>query len=162
MLLQDQVSHEKICIQKYTNYANQTQDPQLKQLFQTYAQEEQEHLNTLDQILAGTVPNLQQQQAQQQQAEQQAQQQMQQPAGQQSAVQAATGGQAGMDRQQDKDLCSDLLMTEKYMSDTYDTAIFEFTDSNVRQVLNHIQKEEQQHGEGIFNYMQSHGMYNPQ
>ncbi|HBI27857.1 MAG TPA: spore coat protein, partial [Peptococcaceae bacterium] len=28
--------------------------------------------------------------------------------------------------------------------------------------LNHIQKEEQQHGEGIFNYMNVHGMYNPQ
>ncbi|HHW60872.1 MAG TPA: spore coat protein, partial [Syntrophomonadaceae bacterium] len=31
-----------------------------------------------------------------------------------------------------------------------------------RQVLNHIQKEEQQHGEGIFNYMQNNGMYNLQ
>ncbi|MGB4432257.1 MAG: spore coat protein, partial [Limnochordia bacterium] len=28
-------------------------------------------------------------------------------------------------------------------------------------VLNHIQKEEPEHGEGIFNYMQSKGMYNP-
>jgi spore coat protein CotF len=52
-------------------------------------------------------------------------------------------------------------MTEKYVSGTYDTAIFEFTDSNIRQILNHIQKEEQQHGEGIFQYMQSHGLYNP-
>ncbi len=51
-------------------------------------------------------------------------------------------------------------MTEKYVSSTYDTAIFEQADSNVRQVLNHIQKEEQGHGEGIFKYMQSKGMYN--
>jgi spore coat protein CotF len=58
-------------------------------------------------------------------------------------------------------LLNDLLMTEKYVSGTYDTAIFEFTDSNIRQILNHIQKEEQQHGEGIFQYMQSHGLYNP-
>ena len=73
-----------------------------------------------------------------------------------------SGAQAGMTGQNDQNLCNDLLMTEKYVSNTYDTAIFEFTDSNIRQVLNHIQKEEQQHGEGIFNYMQSHGMYNPQ
>jgi spore coat protein CotF len=53
-------------------------------------------------------------------------------------------------------------MTEKYVSGTYDTAIFEFTNTAMRQALNHIQKEEQQHGEGIFNYMQSRGMYNPQ
>jgi spore coat protein CotF len=35
------------------------------------------------------------------------------------------------------------------------------TDANIRQALNHIQKEEQQHGEGIFNYMQSKGYYQP-
>ena len=53
-------------------------------------------------------------------------------------------------------------MTEKYVSDSYNTAIFEFQDTNMRQALNHIQKEEQQHGEGIFNYMKSNDMYNPQ
>ena len=75
----------------------------------------------------------------------------------------AAGTQAGMTGgQRDHSLCIDLMMTEKYVSNTYDTAIFEFTHSNIRQILNHIQKEEQQHGEGIFNYMQSRGMYNPQ
>jgi spore coat protein CotF len=52
-----------------------------------------------------------------------------------------------------------MLMTEKYVSGAYDTAIFEFRDPNIRQILNHIQKEEQEHGEGIFQYMQGHGMY---
>ena len=42
---------------------------------------------------------------------------------------------------------------------TYDTTIFEFRDANARQVLNHIQKEEQEHGEKIYNYMSQHGMY---
>ncbi|MDD2554612.1 MAG: spore coat protein, partial [Desulfotomaculaceae bacterium] len=51
---------------------------------------------------------------------------------------------------------------EKFISGSYDTAIFEAANSPVRQALQHIQKEEQQHGEGIFNYMQQHGMYNPQ
>jgi len=60
----------------------------------------------------------------------------------------------------DYKLCTDQLMTEKYVSSTYNTSIFEFTSSEARQVLNHIQKEEQEHGEGIFNYMQSRGMYN--
>ena len=47
------------------------------------------------------------------------------------------------------------------MSGTYDTAIFESANPNIRQALQHIQKEEQQHGEGIFNYMQQHGMNHP-
>ena len=40
---------------KYQTYANQAQDPQLKQLFSSLAQKEQEHLNTINQILNGQV-----------------------------------------------------------------------------------------------------------
>ena len=53
-------------------------------------------------------------------------------------------------------------MTEKYVSGTYDTAIFEFRDTNARDLLNHIQKEEQKHGEAVFQYMQSKGLYQVQ
>lgn len=59
----------------------------------------------------------------------------------------------------DKDMCIDMLSTEKYVSGTYDTTIFECKSAQVRDVLNHIQKEEQKHGEAIFAYMQSKGMY---
>ena len=148
LLLEDQKSHEKVCIEKYTNYANQAQDPELKQLFNTYAKQEQQHLNTINQILSGQVPNMNQQQGQQQQDQQ----------NQQMDTQAT--GNAGMVNQKDAMLCNDMLMTEKYVSGTYDTVIFECGDTNIRNALNHIQKEEQQHGEGIFNYMQSKGMYN--
>lgn len=154
MLLQDQKKHEQICIEKYNSYANQAQDPQLQQLFKQNAAKEQEHLNTINQLLNGQVPDMQQNQQQKQQYQQQNQQQYQQQM--QPSLQGAVANQ------NDAALCNDLLMTEKYVSGTYDTAIFEFTDSNVRQVLNHIQKEEQQHGEAIFNYMQNKGMYNPQ
>lgn len=146
LLLQDQKSHEEICIQKYTNYAQQAQDPELKQLFNKYASQEEQHLNTLNQILSGQVPNVNQQQGQQQQ--------------QQKSTQSTVS--TGMTNQTDAALCKDILMTEKYVSSTYDTAIFECMDTNIRNALNHIQKEEQQHGEGIFNYMQSKGMYNVQ
>lgn len=146
MLLEDQKAHEDICIKKYNNYAAQAKDPQLKQLFSAYAEQEQQHLDTINQILAGQQPNMGQQQ--------QGQQQMQQAAGK--------GQLPAGDYQNDAALCNDMLMTEKYVSDTYNTAIFEMVDTNVRQALNHIQKEEQQHGEGIFNYMQNMGMYQTQ
>ncbi len=146
-LLEDQKSHEELCIKKYNNYANQAQDAQLKQLFQSLAQKEQEHLNSINQILNGQIPNVQQQGQQQKQQQQQAQ------------TQAQGMGQTGMVNQQDADLCQDMLSTEKYVSQAYDTAIFEFKDANIRKVLNHIQTEEQQHGEQIFNYMDSKGMY---
>lgn len=149
LLLEDQKSHEEICIEKYTNYANQAQDPELKQLFNIYAQQEQQHLNTINQILSGQVPNMQGQQGQQQNQQ-----------NQQMGGGAQNTSNAGMANQKDAMLCTDMLMTEKYVSGTYDTAIFECVDTNIRNALNHIQKEELQHGEGIFNYMQSKGMYN--
>lgn len=150
LLLQDQQAHEEICIQKYTSYGQQATDPQLKQLFNSYAQQEQTHYDTLAQILQGQVPNIQQGQQQ----------------GGQNQVAMSSG--LGMNANNfnapgdDQALCQDLLMTEKYISGTYDTTIFECQDANVRQVLNHIQKEEQQHGEGIFNYMKEKGWYQPQ
>ena len=154
MLLQDQIKHEEVCIQKYNNYSNQAQDPQLKQLFKSYADQEQNHYNTLNQILNGQVPNMGKQQSQQSQAQGGAQNQAQ------SGMISQTQG--GMQNQKDATLCADMLMTEKYVSNAYDTAIFEFKNSNIRQALNHIQKVEQQHGQGIFNYMNSKGLYNTQ
>ncbi len=150
MLLENQKAHEQLCIDKYNNYASQAQDPQLKTLFQQYAAQEQHQLDSLNQMLNGQVPAVGQGGSQSQQQSQ--------PAGQTmpSPLQGAMGNQT------DAALCNDMLMTEKYISGTYDTTIFEFVDTNARQVLNHIQKEEQQHGEGIFNYMKNHGMYNPQ
>lgn len=62
----------------------------------------------------------------------------------------------------EKEMCIDMLNTEKYVSGTYDTTIFECQSAQVRDVLNHIQKEEQKHGEAIFAYMQSKGMYSIQ
>ncbi len=151
-LLQDQQNHEKICIQKYQSNAQQASDPQLKQLFQSYAQQEQQHLNTITSILSGQVPNTNQGQQSQQQS-------LQSQQTQQSGTQATSAASSSAASQADAMLCSDMLMTEKFVSGAYDTAIFEFADSNVRQALNHIQKEEQKHGEGIYNYMSSKGTY---
>lgn len=153
MLLEDQKSHEEICIKKYNDYANQAQDPKLGQLFRSLGQQEQEHLNTINQMLNGQVPNMNQQSQQGGQNQQ---------ANQGQNIQGGQSMMRGSGSKKDADLCTDMLMTEKYVSGAYDTAIFEFRDANIRQTLNHIQKEEQQHGESVFNYMQSNGLYKPQ
>ena len=139
--LQDLKKTEELCIKKYNKYAEQAQDPQLKQLMTELAQQEQRHLDTVNQIISGQLPNM----AGQQQGGQQ-----------QNAFPPVSGGAVN---QNDAVLCEDQLSIEKHVSSTYNTAIFEFRDANVRQILNHIQKEEQQHGEKLFNYMASHGMY---
>ncbi|WP_419742500.1 spore coat protein [Paraclostridium dentum] len=153
MLLEDEKSHEQLCVQKYQEYAKKASDPQLKSLFNELSQHEQQHLTSINQILSGTVPNINQGQSQ---------------GNQNSNMQNSNtmpnmnlqSSQMNAYNEQDKMLCQDSLSTEKYVSSTYNTAIFEFADKNIRQVLNHIQKEEQEHGEKIYNYMSQHNMYN--
>ena len=149
MLLEDEKSHEQLCVQKYQEYAQKASDPQLKSLFTELSQHEQQHLNSINQILSGTVPSINQ-------------------GNQNSNMQDSNtipninlqSSPMSTYNEQDKMLCQDSLSTEKYVSSTYNTAIFEFADKNIRQVLNHIQKEEQEHGEKIYNYMSQHNMYN--
>jgi spore coat protein CotF len=158
LLLQDQKSHEEQCILKYDNYANLAVDSQLKTIFKNNAQKEREHLQIINQLLNGQVPSVAggpQQQSAQQQAGQQPNWSMSQ---QESIDKSGTTGF----KASDKDMCIDMLNTEKYVSGTYDTTIFECKNAQVRDVLNHIQKEEQKHGEAIFSYMQSKGMYSAQ
>lgn len=143
MLLEDQKSHEEMCVQKYNKYAGEAQDQALKQLFTTHASHEQQHFNTLNQILSGQTPNIAQGQQQQQGM----------------LGQKASQVNAQSVNQNDIALTKDMLATEKYVSSTYDTVIFESQDHNTRMALNHIQKEEQQHGEDLFNYLHSHGAY---
>lgn len=155
--LEDQKSQEEICVQKYTNYAGMASCQELKSIFQQNGQKEQEHYNTIDQFLKGQMPSVSQSGSKQSVSQQ---------SGGQQSWQMKSGGQSFQPQQgssgynnSDKDLCTDMLMTEKYVSGAYDTAIFEFRDPQVRSILNHIQKEEQQHGEAIFKYMESKGMY---
>jgi spore coat protein CotF len=143
MLLEDQKSHEQLCIEKYSNYAKEAKDSQLKEICKNHEQIERSHLDTINQLLSGNVPQMNQGQSQ-------------------NSQQNMNNIQSVPSSISDKDICSDLLMTEKYVSGAYNTAIFEFKDTEVRDVLNHIQKEEQKHGEAIFKYMESKGMYNVQ
>ncbi|WP_206457923.1 spore coat protein [Anaerovorax sp. IOR16] len=166
-LLQDEKKNEEICIEKYNKYASQASDPQLKALFQELEGKEKEHLNTINQMLSGTVPTMNtSQQKPQFQGMSQSQSTLPQAATQslstmqsQAISQAQAQPNASNSSQSDAYLCTDALSTEKFISSTYNTTIFECKDANMRQALNHIQKEEQEHGEKIYNYMAQNGMY---
>ena len=146
-LIKDMTDQEKLCSEKYRKNASAAADPQLAELFNRLASVEDGHLNTLNEIASGSCPA---------------------PSGK---GQSASGAQSGgaqftafhtsqtQEKKNDAFLCSDLLAGEKHASHLYDTCIFEFTDDCVRQTLNHIQKEEQEHGKLIYDYMKTNGMY---
>lgn len=140
MLLQDLKTSEEICIEKYGQYADKAEDPALRELFLEIRSHEKEHLNTIETLMGGTVPMM--------------------GGGQQPKPQAPAAAPCDNCPKSEKDeyLLKDALDTEKHVSSVYDTCIFEFNDPGARDALNHIQKEEQEHGQMLYDYMAAHGM----
>lgn len=200
-MLQDQLKHEEVCIKKYEKYAAEAKDQELKQLFNSLAAHEKQHLTTIQQMLNGQAPNLQQGQQGRHQSSgafenaaelsaenylghniesQQSQLQMSQEGqyleGQYQAEETAENAAEhsaeeylGHDLQMQQDysnasiegdaaLCRDSVMTEKFVSGSYDTGVFQCSNQQVIQALQHIQKEEQQHGQQLKQFMESRGL----
>lgn len=141
-LLKDLKNQEKLCVEKYIKYSALALDSQLKELFTQLSNVEQQHLNAVTQMESGTVPSSN-------------------GGGQtvNSAFKATYGVGNSEDKKADQYLCADLLADEKHVSSLYDTSIFEFKSTAMRDALNHIQKEEQQHGKAIYDYMSANSMY---
>ena len=57
-------SHEQICIEKYTNYVSQAEDAQLKQICKANELVERNHLDSINQLLSGKIPDMNQKQNQ--------------------------------------------------------------------------------------------------
>ena len=144
MLIADLKNEEQLCADKYAKHASCACDPQLKNLFSQISQVERGHLTSLEELEKGRVPSP-----------------------------SSSGGSSSLsqmtfnpyysgectEKSADMYLCSDVLMTEKHASDLYNTCVFEFKDQGARDLLNHIQKEEQEHGKLIYDYMQTNNMY---
>lgn len=140
-LLKDLREQEKLCVDKYSKYAVEAHDPQLRQLFEGIAGVERTHLDMLNQIGAGQTPVIRSESAAV------------------PSFQAFYPASQTPEKQTDAYLCSDLLSTEKHVSTLYNTCVFEFTQNNLRKVLNKIQTDEQYHGEQLWKYMSVNSMY---
>ena len=141
MFLSELESQEKLCEEKYRKAAQQAHDPQLTQLFEQLAEDEKTHRDTITQMKSGTAPMMGSGQ------------------GKLRITPPQPSGCSPEQKQQDKFLCQDLLAMEKYVAGTYNTSVFEFRDTGMRDALNHIQKEEQEHGKHLYDYMEVNGMY---
>jgi spore coat protein CotF len=142
-LLKDLKGQEQLCIDKYTRYASEAKSTELKALFESMAKTEEEHLRTINEIMSGGTPT------------------MPQTIGNSNNYNtSAYSYSSEEDRKQDAFLCTDMLATEKHASSLYDVSVFEFVSPENRRTLNHIQAEEQQHGEQLYSYMKSNNMYN--
>ena len=142
-LLSDLKSQEQLCVEKYNNYLKMAHDPELKNLFSNLAANEQKHFDTINQIMNGTEVSM--------------------PSQSPSAVQAKLTCKMSscndVEKKHDAYLCKDALSMEKHVSGVYNMGVFEFTSPVLRDTLAHIQKEEQNHGEQLYNYLSCNNMY---
>ncbi len=143
-LLKDLKDQEKLCVDKYRKYAEAAHDPQLKKLFSSIADTEQGHYDTLVAMESGDAPSTTSTPS---------------PSGSTTVFSATYGIAETPEKKDDCYLCSDLLATEKHAAGLYNTCVFEFAQPPLRQVLNHIQTEEQGHGEQLYRYMKTNSMY---
>ena len=142
-LLNDLKSQEQLCIEKYGKYSEAAHDGALKNLFTSLKENEQKHLDTINQMLSGTEVAM--------------------PAASPSATNAkltcTPSTCSESEKQNDAFLCKDALSMEKHVSSVYNTATFEFSSPVLRDTLAHIQKEEQNHGEKLYNYLSCNNLY---
>lgn len=141
MLLNDLQQQEQLCRDKYAFYGSEAKDAELKELFSRIQDEEQEHFDTIGKLLAGQIPEVGM-----------AAPKNYQPKGCYSAM------SNDADKKHDELLCSDSIAGEKYVSAAYNNDLFGFASPKIRQVLNHIQTEEQQHAEMVYAYKTANNM----
>lgn len=142
-LLNDLRSGEQLCIEKYTKYGAMANDPALKGIFSNLSRDEQTHLKTINEILAGNEVSSSSES----------------PSATAAKISPAPSACSPDEKSDDAYLCRDALSMEKHVSSVYDTSVFEFSSPVLRDTLAHIQKEEQNHGEILYNYLDANGMY---
>ena len=118
-------------------------DPELKNLFSTLASNEQKHYDTVNQILSGTEVKMPPQS----------------PSAESAKLACKPSDCNEVEKKNDAYLCKDALAMEKHVSSVYDMSVFEFSSPTLRDTLAHIQKEEQNHGEKLYNYLSCNNMY---
>ena len=141
-LLCDLRTQEQLCIEKYNKYSALACDAELQNLFKTIASNEQNHLNTVNGMLGENAA---------------ADASFSSFASEDSCKESACDSHSDS-KKYDAYLCQDALAMEKHASSLYDVSIFEFGDTNARNTLNQIQKEEQNHGQQLYSYLSSHNL----
>ena len=141
--IQDLKAQEETCIEKYSRYKEQAKDPVLKELFQTLQENEQQHYQSLEQVLTGKVPSCD----------------CNDSAGKEYMPKNTYEPMSSNeDKRADAYLATDCIGTEKYVSSEYNNNVFAFANTQIRKLLADIQVEEQNHAEMLYKYKTVNGM----
>ena len=135
--IMDLQTQEQSCIEKYRRYKEQAKDPVLRDLFEDLESREQQHYDSLQEVLDGPCPQCD----------------CNDTSGADYEPEATySASEDSEDKQADCFLATDCIGTEKLVSGEYNTNVFNFEDARVRKLLADIQIEEQNHAEMLYKY----------
>lgn len=141
--IQDLQTQEQCCVEKYARYSKEAKDPVLQSLFQELSEKENEHFQSLGQVLSGSIPTCD----------------CNDDEGKNYQPQATYRElDDSKEKQYDCFLATDCIGTEKMVSTEYNTNVFKFAESDLRKLLADIQIEEQNHAEMLYKYKTVNGM----
>lgn len=140
MLVENLITEEELCTEKYKFYAKQAKDTQLKELFERIGKNEREHFNLLNDLKTGRVSE----------EKKEARAEDYEPKGEYKGSAA--------DKRHDEFLCTDSIATEKYVASAYNNDLFRFASVEARNLLNRIETDEQNHAEMLYLYKSANGM----
>lgn len=143
MTIQDLQTQEKSCIEKYQRYSKEAKDPVLQNLFTTLSQKERTHYDSLKQVIDGACPKCDANDSDGRNYQPSATYQR---------------DENSEDKKKDCFLATDCIGTEKMVSDSYNSNVFVFGNSDIRKLLADIQVEEQNHAEMLWKYKTVNGM----
>lgn len=141
--IEDLHTQELSCVEKYKRYGQEAKDPVLRDLFADLEKKEQKHVESLEQVMKGSVPSCNVNDRDGKMYEPKA------------TYDSMTNPE---DKKNDNFLATDSIGSEKMVSGTYNTDVFAFGDSDVRKLLADIQVEEQNHAEMLYKYKTVNGM----
>lgn len=141
--IRDLQTQEESCINKYDRYSRQAHDPVLSDLFTELKGYEQQHYDSLQQVLTGRVPDCD----------------CNDDKGKKYKPRATYEQLVNSeDKKEDCFLATDCIGSEKLVSGEYNSNVFNFSDTGVRKLLADIQIEEQNHAEMLYKYKTVNGM----
>ena len=142
-IIDDLISQEKLCIQKYAFYEHMAYDPELQQLFADIKKKEQKHLKSLNDVKQGMIAesDVNDESAKKYKP---------------STMYHKTSTQE--EKEHDAFLCTDSITMEKYVSGAYNFDLFQFGNNKLRKLLADIEVEEQNHAEMLYKYKVANAM----
>lgn len=157
LLLEGEKYQQQLVIDKYNDYALQAQDNSLKSLFSNLVKAEEKHLNMIDEMLQGKVPQINKENIH--------------PYYENNSINSNDYINIGnitltsLDDNSsygdgDKIMCFDALTTEELIHSTCSASSLEFEKTEFENILKYIIEEKSENIKYLNNYMIKKGMYN--